>query len=149
MITRIADSLALVSALFVGSAYAQTRSTTAVPSDELEVVATLMDPPPVTPDCGDMHTAVAMRYSVVRVVRGVFPASVLYAIHGCPEMTRRQYGGPAAGTLASFHVGDRHRLVLRRRLPGGVAGPSLWPEPNLASVPPNTVYWTVRADAMP
>lgn len=146
---RISAPVAFAVVLCVGAVFAQTRSTPAVPSDDLEVIATLLDAPPVTPDCGTMHIAVAMRYSVVRVVHGVFPSGVLYAIHGCPGMTRRQYGGAAGGTLTAFHVGDRHHLVLRRRWPTGTGGPSLWPEPNLAGVAPNTVYWTVRADPAP
>ena len=59
------------------------------------------------PRCGTLHVAAAARYEVVRVVRGSYPGRVLYAIHDCSPLSRR-------------NIGEVHRLVLARDpLPDG------------------------------
>jgi hypothetical protein len=56
------------------------------------------------PRCGDMHTAAAARYEVVRLVRGSYSGRELYAIHDCSPLTR-------------LNIGEVHRLTLARRPP--------------------------------
>jgi hypothetical protein len=89
------------------------------PAQKLVVRGRLLDPGPTTPHCGMYHFAVVMKYRVVEVVAGQHRPTVVYALHGCPEIPRSHYGAEA-GTLVHFKVGDLHRLVLHPSVPPGI-----------------------------
>ena len=67
---------------------------------ELIVEARLVDVVEA-PRCGRIHSAATARYEVVRVIQGEYEGNVLYAIHDCSGLTRRDLGAV-------------HRLVLVR-----------------------------------
>jgi hypothetical protein len=109
---------------------------------DLVVAATLRDLGPASPPaCGVFHFAVVMKYTVVRVDSGAYRPKDLYAVHGCPEQTRREYGGADAGDLTAFRVGDVHRLVLRSETPPGIGVIDVFGKTKAPR------YWVVRADA--
>jgi hypothetical protein len=117
------------------------------PSRDLQVIAELVDRGETT-GCGVLHTAAAMRYRVITVVRGCYLPEVLYVVHGCAEMPRSRYGR-GAGTLAAFVPGERHHLVLEQvatRNWGALGPPSLITDYVPRRQP---YYWAVRADPAP
>ena len=113
-----------------------------VAKDEpIVVVGRLVDIDGRAPDCGMYAFAMVMKYRVLRVEHGSLAGKWLYAIHACPEMTRTQYNGAAAGSLGAFVVGDAHRLTLVSKVP---------PEADAAVIDLFTKqgkrWWVARAD---
>lgn len=135
----------LLTVASTASAWAQRTAPRSVP--DLVVIARLVEVPSPPPGCGTQYFASVMRYEVVRVLAGRYPSRVLFAAHGCMEMSRREYGGPHAGSLTHFTVGDLHRLELQTTAPGGPAGPSLIDLPRAPLHVGLPTYWTIRADS--
>jgi hypothetical protein len=111
-----------------------------VPDGPLVVVGRLAAMDAHAPHCGFLHVAVAVPYEVVHVEHGRYHGDTIVVIHGCPEMSRRMYGGDQAGDLDAFRVGDRHRLTLSTTIPDGVG---VVTEDGRA---PAGSYWATRTD---
>src|SRR5262245_49850342 len=128
--------------LVTATVWAETPPRPAPKPPNLIVEARLSAELPRAASCGTFHFAVVMRYEVLRVLSGSYPAKVLYATHGCPEMPRSMYGGAEAGTLAHFRIGDVHRLALQTRRPPDRHVSYINPFPEAAGAHP----WVLRAD---
>lgn len=112
------------------------------PQPELAVVARLTNLGNPSPDCGDMHLAVVMKYEIAKVRSGTHPEATLYVVHGCPELPRKNYEAEA-GTVTSFKVGDMHELSLTTH------GPFLNGEANDAFASEiGQRYWALRSDSV-
>jgi hypothetical protein len=110
------------------------------PAQELVVRGRLLDRGPTTSDCGMFHFAVVMKYRLMEVLAGQHPQTIIYVMHGCPELPRPQYGAEA-GTLVHFKVGEIHRLVLQRSPPPGVDVVA-----DVFKKSRDTRYWVRRVD---
>jgi hypothetical protein len=107
--------LHVVAALFLMGFSAALRpssgdSAEAVPPPELVVVAKLVaiEQPK---GCGTFHFGEIAEYSDIKVISGTWTSDHVRVLHGCTEMSRREYS-ETAGTLDRFTVGDYHRLEL-------------------------------------
>lgn len=85
----------------------------AEPSPKLEVEARLVETNSA-PHCGVVHSVVVMRYEVVRVISGSYPAKELYVAHSCPEMSSTSCEGQAGPRIRGFRAGEMHHLELKR-----------------------------------
>ena len=83
-----------------------------LPSDEVVIVGRLASIQ-ATPGCGLVHFSAVAEYTDLRVISGTYPYDTVYVMHGCPELTRRQYA-QGSGDLESFNVGDYHELHLTK-----------------------------------
>ncbi|APR79919.1 Hypothetical protein A7982_05266 [Minicystis rosea] len=97
-----------------------TASAPAPPAADADtvIVAELIDKGPRMPDCGTLHGRTVMQYEAKRVIRGTLQRRTdVFVIQGCPELSRKAYGGDGAGDLDAFRNGDWHLLSLRRATP--------------------------------
>ncbi|WAS98869.1 hypothetical protein [Nannocystis punicea] len=56
-----------------------------------------------------------MRYEVVQVLSGTYPARELYAAHHCPELIPTRCRDVAGGPIEQFEAGAVHHLRLDRK----------------------------------
>jgi hypothetical protein len=66
------------------------------------------------PACGIIHVGSLSEYGDLTILSGKYAGSKIYAIHGCIEITRKNYADIEGGTLKKFVIGDYHKLALSR-----------------------------------
>jgi hypothetical protein len=81
--------------------------------DDLEVKARLVDAGAFDPDiagCGGMMYVVTMKYAVIEVISGSYPADIIYVLHICPQDRVRYFKGDSI----AFRAGEIHHLKLSK-----------------------------------
>ena len=66
-----------------------------------------------SPDCGGLYFGVLAEYDSIKVIQGTFDAKSVFVIHGCPELSRKEFA-KGSGNLHTFRIGDHHHLELVR-----------------------------------